>query len=180
MLPSAIASGSPTPPSEDPRAGPAPRARSLAAVAGLAVVTAGVATWAATSVAVAPEVTQAESEGRAAESPSDPDAWMARGAALEAEQAYGRSADAYRRAVELRPQDLRAQVRLGLVLLKAGDPAGAEAVARRILAGRPAHPEGVLVLGLAQRARGLPEARGRCSASSTPLPRTRPQPRCGA
>lgn len=141
-----------------------------ARVAAVTVVAAG-ATWllvdgadpsgvppAPLGAAASPAET-ASDERTVAGDPTGPDGWMALGAALEAERAYGRSADAYRRAAELRPQDVRAPVRLGLVLLKSGEPADAESVARRILTGRPGHAEGLLVLGLAQRARDLPAAR---------------------
>jgi cytochrome c-type biogenesis protein CcmH len=98
-------------------------------------------------------------EQAVADRPADPDAWVSLGAALEAQRAYGRAAEAYRTAVQLRPADRRTEVRLGLVLLQDGQAAAAESVARDILAGDPAQPEGLLVLGLAQRARNLPEAR---------------------
>jgi cytochrome c-type biogenesis protein CcmH/NrfF len=101
----------------------------------------------------------AAGEQAVADRPADPDAWVALGGALEAERAYGRAAEAYRTAVQLRPADRRTEVRLGLVLLQDGQAAAAESVAREILAGDPAQPEGLLVLGLAQRARNLPEAR---------------------
>jgi cytochrome c-type biogenesis protein CcmH len=145
--------------------------RRVVPAAAVVLVAAGVAAWLVVDGAepsgVSPAPVQAAASSAAvgrderavADDPTDPDTWMALGATLEAERAYGPSAEAYRKAAELRPQDVRAPVRLGLVLLKAGQPAGAESVARQILAGRPGHAEGLLVLGLAQRALDLPAAR---------------------
>lgn len=93
-----------------------------------------------------------------AENPTDPGAWAALGAALESDGDYARSAEAYRLAADLQPDGVGNRVRLGLVLLKADEPAEAGSVARQILAVRPAHPEGLLVLGLAERAQGMPAA----------------------
>jgi cytochrome c-type biogenesis protein CcmH len=167
-VPARPTSGSPG--SARPGRIPAP-ARLVVPVAAFTLVTAGVATWlighpagsfgtarpAAAGAESSPEV--ARHERAVADRPTNPDTWIALGAALEAERAYGQSAQAYRIAAELRPRDVRTEVRLGLVLLQAGEPAEAESVARRILADHPAHPEGTLVLGLAQRARDRPTAR---------------------
>ncbi|WP_158228346.1 cytochrome c-type biogenesis protein CcmH [Pseudonocardia sp. MH-G8] len=140
---------------------PAPRVRWVVPLAALGVAAAGVTAWLTVDSPAAPAPPPAVAAAVAAPEPAaDPEAWLARGAALEAERKYGPSADAYRTAADLRPQDVRAQVRLGLVLLKAGEPAEAESAARRILVDRPAHPEGLLVLGLAQRALGAAEAPG--------------------
>jgi cytochrome c-type biogenesis protein CcmH/NrfF len=152
----------------------------VAAPAAVVLLVAGAAAWsmvpsAGASAAAPPAVGAAPADGgtsgaadsaavaageqAVADRPADPDAWVSLGGALEAEAAYGRAAEAYRTAVQLRPADRRTEVRLGLVLLQDGQPAAAESVARHILAGDPAQPEGLLVLGLAQRARNLPEAR---------------------
>lgn len=144
--------------------------RLVAPAAALTLAAAGVGGWlvlrpagppdpAAAAATVPPSDEVARAERAVTDRPTDPEAWVALGVALETERSYERSAQAYRIAAQLRPQDVRAKVRLGLVLLQTGAPEEAASVARQILSAHPEHPEGVLVLGLAQRARDLPEAR---------------------
>ncbi|RQW94051.1 tetratricopeptide repeat protein, partial [Micromonospora globispora] len=67
------------------------------------------------------------------------------------------AAQLYREALRDRPDDT-IRLRLAFALLRAGDPAGAERTAREVLARTPDSPDGLLVLGLAQRGNRSTEA----------------------
>ncbi|WP_187398824.1 cytochrome c-type biogenesis protein [Micromonospora sp. WP24] len=69
---------------------------------------------------------------------------------LEQQQRYEAAAGLYRDALRERPDD-GVQLRLAFALLRAGDAAGAERTVREVLARAPDSPDGLLVLGLAQR-----------------------------
>lgn len=76
---------------------------------------------------------------------------------LEAQDRYDAAAQLYREALRDRPDDT-IRLRLAFALLRAGDPAGAERTAREVLARTPDSPDGLLVLGLAQRGSRSTEA----------------------
>ncbi|MFG1951614.1 cytochrome c-type biogenesis protein CcmH [Micromonospora sp. NPDC048830] len=76
---------------------------------------------------------------------------------LEAQRRYDAAARMYEEALRDRPDDA-IRLRLAFALLRAGDAAGAEDSARRVLARAPDAPDGLLVLGLAQRDRRSPGA----------------------
>ncbi|GAA2706329.1 cytochrome c-type biogenesis protein CcmH [Micromonospora olivasterospora] len=76
---------------------------------------------------------------------------------LEEQQRYDAAARMYEEALRDRPDDA-IRLRLAFALLRAGDSAGAEESARAVLARAPDSPDGLLVLGLAQRDRRSPEA----------------------
>ncbi|MFF0365802.1 cytochrome c-type biogenesis protein CcmH [Micromonospora sp. NPDC005087] len=69
---------------------------------------------------------------------------------LEGQARYDAAAGMYREALRDRPDDA-IQLRLAFALLRAGDNAGAEQSAREVLTRSPDSPDGLLVLGLAQR-----------------------------
>lgn len=69
---------------------------------------------------------------------------------LEAQDRYDAAAQLYREALRDRPDDT-IRLRLAFALLRAGDAAGAGQAAQEVLAHAPDSPDGLLVLGLAQR-----------------------------
>lgn len=69
---------------------------------------------------------------------------------LEGQQRYGAAAEMYREALRERPDDA-VRLRLAFVLLRSGDAAGAQRAAREVLTDSPDSPDGLLVLGLAER-----------------------------
>lgn len=69
---------------------------------------------------------------------------------LEAQGRYDAAAQMYQEALRDRPDD-GVRLRLAFALLRAGDGAGAQRTARDVLAREPDSPDGLLVLGLAQR-----------------------------
>ncbi|MGN9779131.1 cytochrome c-type biogenesis protein CcmH [Micromonospora sp. H33] len=69
---------------------------------------------------------------------------------LEEQARYDAAARMYREALRDRPDDA-IQLRLAFALLRAGDSSGAKQSAREVLARSPDSPDGLLVLGLAQR-----------------------------
>ncbi|WP_416904351.1 cytochrome c-type biogenesis protein CcmH [Micromonospora echinospora] len=69
---------------------------------------------------------------------------------LESQQRYDAAAQMYREALRDRPDD-NLRLRLAFALLRSSDAAGAEDAARQVLAHAPDLPDGLLVLGLAQR-----------------------------
>ncbi|MEU0151320.1 cytochrome c-type biogenesis protein CcmH [Micromonospora fulviviridis] len=69
---------------------------------------------------------------------------------LEGQQRYDAAAQMYREALRERP-DEAVRLRLAFALLRAGDAAGAEQTARQVLTDSPGSPDGLLVLGLAER-----------------------------
>ncbi|NES39047.1 tetratricopeptide repeat protein, partial [Micromonospora sp. PPF5-17] len=69
---------------------------------------------------------------------------------LEGQQRYDAAAQMYREALRERPDDA-VRLRLAFALLRSGDAAGAERTARDALTDSPDSPDGLLVLGLAQR-----------------------------
>ncbi|SDZ20680.1 Cytochrome c-type biogenesis protein CcmH/NrfF [Micromonospora pattaloongensis] len=70
---------------------------------------------------------------------------------LEGQQRYGAAAQLYREALTARPDDDAIRLRLAFALLRAADAPGAERSAREVLGHTPDSPDGLLVLGLAQR-----------------------------
>ncbi|TDC40570.1 tetratricopeptide repeat protein [Micromonospora sp. 15K316] len=76
---------------------------------------------------------------------------------LEQQQRYDAAAELYRDALRELPDD-GVQLRLAFALLRAGDAAGAERTAREVLTRSPDSPDGLLVLGLAQRSTRPEEA----------------------
>ncbi|GGM58384.1 hypothetical protein GCM10011608_49200 [Micromonospora sonchi] len=84
--------------------------------------------------------------------PADPAAVALRLAwDLEGRQQYEAAAQMYREALRERTDD-GVQLRLAFALLRSSDAAGAERAAREVLDHAPESPDGLLVLGLAQRA----------------------------
>ncbi|MFI0793660.1 cytochrome c-type biogenesis protein CcmH [Micromonospora rubida] len=87
----------------------------------------------------------------AAQPPADPAAVAVQLARdLETQDRYGAAAQMYREALRDRPDDA-IRLRLAFALLRASDTAGAGQAAREVLAHDPDSPDGLLVLGLAQR-----------------------------
>jgi cytochrome c-type biogenesis protein CcmH len=76
---------------------------------------------------------------------------------LEQQGQYGAAADIYRAAISADP-DPRLRLRLAFALVRAGQPAEASDIARQVLAGQPADPDALLVLGLAEREAKSPTA----------------------
>ncbi|WNM38829.1 cytochrome c-type biogenesis protein CcmH [Micromonospora halotolerans] len=69
---------------------------------------------------------------------------------LETQDRYDAAAQMYQEALRDRPDDA-VRLRLAFALLRAGDGAAAQRTARDVLAREPESPDGLLVLGLAQR-----------------------------
>ncbi|MET8835508.1 cytochrome c-type biogenesis protein CcmH [Micromonospora sp. NPDC004540] len=69
---------------------------------------------------------------------------------LETQERYDAAAQMYQEALRDRPDD-GVRLRLAFALLRAGDGAAAQRTARDVLAREPDSPDGLLVLGLAQR-----------------------------
>ncbi|MEU5530861.1 cytochrome c-type biogenesis protein CcmH [Micromonospora chersina] len=69
---------------------------------------------------------------------------------LETQDRYDAAAQMYQEALRDRPDD-DVRLRLAFALLRAGDGAAAQRTARDVLAREPDSPDGLLVLGLAQR-----------------------------
>ena len=69
---------------------------------------------------------------------------------LETQDRYDAAAQMYQEALRDRPDD-SVRLRLAFALLRAGDGAAAQRTARDVLAREPDSPDGLLVLGLAQR-----------------------------
>ncbi|NES27764.1 tetratricopeptide repeat protein [Micromonospora terminaliae] len=69
---------------------------------------------------------------------------------LETQNRYDAAAQMYQEALRDRPDD-DVRLRLAFAQLRAGDGAAAQRTARDVLAREPASPDGLLVLGLAQR-----------------------------
>ncbi|MFG2109987.1 cytochrome c-type biogenesis protein CcmH [Micromonospora chersina] len=69
---------------------------------------------------------------------------------LETQDRYDAAAQMYQEALRDRPDDA-VRLRLAFALLRAGDGAAAQRTARDVLAREPDSPDGLLVLGLAQR-----------------------------
>jgi tetratricopeptide (TPR) repeat protein len=69
---------------------------------------------------------------------------------LESQQRYDAAAQLYREVLRERPDD-DVRLRLAFALLRSSDAAGAEEAARQVLEHAPDLPDGLLVLGLAQR-----------------------------
>ncbi|MET7968460.1 cytochrome c-type biogenesis protein CcmH [Micromonospora sp. NPDC005305] len=69
---------------------------------------------------------------------------------LETQDRYDVAAQMYQEALRDRPDDA-VRLRLAFALLRAGDGAAAQRTARDVLAREPDSPDGLLVLGLAQR-----------------------------
>ncbi|MFC0005564.1 cytochrome c-type biogenesis protein CcmH [Micromonospora siamensis] len=69
---------------------------------------------------------------------------------LEGQQRYDAAVQMYREALRERPDD-GIRLRLAFALLRSADASGAEQVAREVLDDSPGSPDGLLVLGLAQR-----------------------------
>ncbi|MFG1779485.1 cytochrome c-type biogenesis protein CcmH [Micromonospora sp. NPDC049048] len=126
------------------RAGGRPRAAWWLSAAGLAVLVVAVAV-AADRLAPQPTTT-------------DPAVVVLRLAQdLEAQQRYDAAAQMYREVLRELPDDA-VRLRLAFALLRSGDAAGAEQTALEVLTNSPDSPEGLLVLGLAQRATRPEEA----------------------
>ncbi|MEU5723637.1 cytochrome c-type biogenesis protein CcmH [Micromonospora sp. NPDC047738] len=76
---------------------------------------------------------------------------------LETQNRYDAAARMYQEALRERPDD-GVRLRLAFALLRAGDSTGAQRTAREVLAREPDSPDGLLVLGLAQRTTQAAEA----------------------
>lgn len=85
--------------------------------------------------------------------------WVRVAMSLEEQEAYGAATDAYRKALERRPDDASVRTRLAFVLLRDGNAAEALRVVQPATSSRGAtRTEALLVLGLAQRAASMPAA----------------------
>ncbi|WP_187413859.1 cytochrome c-type biogenesis protein CcmH [Micromonospora sp. MP36] len=69
---------------------------------------------------------------------------------LETQDRYDAAAQMYQEALRERPDDA-VRLRLAFALLRSGDSDGAQRTAREVLGREPNSPDGLLVLGLAQR-----------------------------
>ncbi|MFJ8579871.1 cytochrome c-type biogenesis protein CcmH [Micromonospora sp. NPDC093277] len=78
---------------------------------------------------------------------------------LESQDRYAAAAQLYREALRDRADDT-IRLRLAFALLRAGDAGAAEQTAREVLARTPDSPDGLLVLGLAQRGAKSAQATG--------------------
>lgn len=76
--------------------------------------------------------------------PGDPEAWFALGTAEAASTGYMAAADAFDRAVRLRPSWLEAEANRGICLVWAGEPARAREVLSRVLEELPEPPPELL------------------------------------
>lgn len=81
-------------------------------------------------------------------------AHAARGAALDALGDFGAAEAAYRRALELQPENLLAIAGLASLASRAGRHAEARALAERVMQAEPGYPEAVIVLAKADLAEG--------------------------
>ncbi|MEU5942999.1 cytochrome c-type biogenesis protein CcmH [Micromonospora sp. NPDC047548] len=140
-----------------PRGGPATRqpAADRPVGPGLSGRTAGRAWWAASLglVATMASVTVAarQLDRPAPAAPADPVTVAVRLAQdLEQQQRYAAAAQMYGEALRDRPDDT-VRLRLAFALLRSGDATGAERTSRDVLTRSPDSPDGLLVLGLAQR-----------------------------
>jgi cytochrome c-type biogenesis protein CcmH/NrfF len=71
---------------------------------------------------------------------------------------YTEAAQVYQDAVGQRPDDDALRLKLAFALLRAGQPAATAEIAGQVLDRTPDEPQALLLLGLAQRAEGSPEA----------------------
>jgi cytochrome c-type biogenesis protein CcmH/NrfF len=150
----------PAPPSASASSVRTRRAWDLAAVGVLAMVAA-----VAVAGARAGGVGSDDGDSPAAGTPaaSTPDDALGRqidlAKALEQQGEYGAAVEIYRAAAAADP-DPRLRLRLAFALLRAGRPGEAAGIARQVLADQPADADGLLVLGLAERATRSPAASG--------------------
>jgi len=85
--------------------------------------------------------------------------WRSLAGSLEEQGRYDAAAAAWRKALQLRPRSAQMRTSLAFDLLRSGDPARAEQVARPIAAAQgPQRAMALLVLGLAQRQQHEPAA----------------------
>ncbi|MEO3777658.1 cytochrome c-type biogenesis protein CcmH [Micromonospora sp. B11E3] len=149
VVPTGAGSGAGAPPTHVPAAPPGRGVRRAWRVASVGVV--------ALVASVAVTAGRLDRPGPPAE-PADPvTVAVALARDLEAQRRYDAAARMYEEALRDRPDDA-IRLRLAFALLRAGDATGAEDSARRVLARAPDSPDGLLVLGLAQRDRRSPGA----------------------
>jgi cytochrome c-type biogenesis protein CcmH len=135
---------------------PAPRRRrSVVAVPVAAVVLVGAVTVAA--------VVQASEQAAPAGAPADPsaavaaepaDALLRQARALDDAGRLPEAVTAYRAVLEERPGDAATMVALAFALVRSDRPDEAVPLLQTVMAAHPDHPDAVLMLGMAQRARG--------------------------
>ncbi|HET8604744.1 MAG TPA: cytochrome c-type biogenesis protein CcmH [Marmoricola sp.] len=151
-----------------PRGGPAPgptpaTALSPARLAGVAVlcavVGAGVPAVILTRSATSQPADQAASLSASDLAPATVAQWRSLAGSLESQGKYSAAVAAWRKAVQLRPGSPSLQASLAFDLLRSGQPARAEHVARPVASAQGSQQAmALLVLGLAQRARHEPAA----------------------
>ena len=90
--------------------------------------------------------------------PGDPAVWLAYATALDQSGQLAAAEPDYRRTLALDPNNVTARERLGWLLTRGGSPDEALTVLTPALRARPSDPQVVLLVGLAQRAAGLPQA----------------------
>ena len=106
----------------------------------------------------------AERESAAQQRPDDPDVLVALGDAYLAGERTIDAAAVYRRVLDLAPGHETASLRLGVILLSAGQPGEAMALLDRVLAASPDQPDALLYRALAAYAQGLSGDRVRSDA----------------
>ncbi len=90
--------------------------------------------------------------------PSDPAAWLAYATALDQSGQLAAAEPNYRNALALDPGNVAAREQLSWLLTRGGSPSEALAVLNPLTRQRPNDPQVVLLLGLAQRGAGQPQA----------------------
>lgn len=90
--------------------------------------------------------------------PNDPQVWLQYATRLDAAGRWAAAEPAYRRALALDPTAVAAREQLAWLLTRGGSPAEALTLLAPLTRQRPNDPRAVLLLGLAQRGAGAPEA----------------------
>lgn len=90
--------------------------------------------------------------------PTDPAAWLAYATALDQAGQLAAAEPGYRRTLALDPTNVITRERLGWLLTRGGSPDEALTILAPTLRARPNDPQVVLLVGLAQRGAGLPQA----------------------
>lgn len=101
---------------------------------------------------------QAGKQQAGEQQPRDAEGWVALGAQRDASGDVDGGLTAYRKAAALRPDDPVIAVRLGTALLRSGAAPQAQALVEPLLRRHQDDPDLLLVLGLAQREQGKPQA----------------------
>ncbi len=111
--------------------------------------------------------------------PTDPRAWLAYATALDQAGRLAAAEPNYRKTLALDPGDAAAREQLAWLLTRGGSPTDALTMLAPLARQRPDDPQVVLLLGLAQRGAGQPQATAtlrrylRLAPGSTPAPMVR-------